>query len=103
MDMHRGGMVCPEHALAAQGRLAAAVRRLSDAWVGLPDDFRKLAMNILARLPGGGDCATQADRLANWADLSLLADLLASLETDTDVVATQWVLRTADQRRQGPA
>jgi hypothetical protein len=99
MDMHRGGMVCPEHAPTAQASLAAAVRGLSDAWPGLPDDFRKLVTYLLAHLPGGGECSTQADRLANWADPGLLADLLNALESDTDVVATVWALRTAEQRR----
>jgi hypothetical protein len=101
MDMHRGGMVCAEHAPAALAPLAKAVRRLSDAWPTLPENFRKLVVHVLEHIPGGGDCDTQADHLNSWADLTLLADLLLTLERDTDVVATQWVVRTAEQRRVG--
>lgn len=101
MDMQRGGMVCSEHAPPASVKLARAVRRLSDAWPSLPDGYRKLVVHLLARLPGGGESDVQADHLAAWADLTLLADLLRHLESDTDVVATQWVVRTAEQRRLG--
>jgi hypothetical protein len=102
MDMQRGGMVCQEHAPGAAAQLAAAVRRLSDAWAGFPDDFRQLITHTLAHLPGGVDSGAQADDLAaDWADVSILGDLLSTLRSDTDVVATTWVLRAAEQRRKG--
>jgi hypothetical protein len=102
MDMQRGGMVCQEHAPGSAGQLAAAVRQLSDAWPSLPADFRQLVSQVLAHLPGGGDSGAHADELADdWADVTLLGDLLNTLRSDTDVVATTWVLRAAEQRRKG--
>jgi hypothetical protein len=99
MDMQRGGMVCVEHAPPASAKLAKAVRRLSDAWPKLPEGYRKIVMYLLGHIPGGGECDVQADRLADWGDLAVLGDVLRYLESDTDAVATQWVVRTAEQRR----
>jgi hypothetical protein len=102
MDMQCGGMVCREHAPGSASQLASAVQRLSDAWPSLPAEFRQLSLHLLARLPGGADSGEQADNLtADWADLTLLGDLLNALRSDTDVVATNWVLRAAEQRRKG--
>jgi hypothetical protein len=102
MDMQCGGMVCAEHAPGAARQVAAAVQRLSDAWPSLPVDFRQLILHTLAHLPGGADSDEQADNLsADWADVTLLGDLLNALRSETDVVATNWVLRAAEQRRKG--